>query len=290
MADKIGGDVLGPWILDFVRGFVESSPDNSLKDGSGEPSFDAPLVGFAAGGDPIFQEFRRHIGPFYWLPAQALALAHTGLAQGPVSVVSWVLPQTRATKDQNAQEKVYCSERWARSRLHGEQFNVLLRRSLAQALTDRGVPAAAPMLLPQWRMETSADYGYASTWSERHTAHAAGLGTFGLCDGLITPLGKAMRTGSVVLAGDLPATPRPYVDHHAYCLFYSHGTCGKCIPRCPMNALSEKGHDKIKCGRHVRGGGKEHNIERFGLDIEGCGLCQVGVPCESHIPAPEEGL
>ena len=33
---------------------------------------------------------------------------------------------------------------------------------------------------------------------ETHAAHAAGLGTFGLCDGLITPIGKAIRVGSVV--------------------------------------------------------------------------------------------
>jgi hypothetical protein len=36
---------------------------------------------------------------------------------------------------------------------------------------------------------------YASSWSERHAAHAAGLGTFGLCDGLITAKGKAMQGG-----------------------------------------------------------------------------------------------
>jgi epoxyqueuosine reductase QueG len=48
------------------------------------------------------------------------------------------------------------------------------------------------------RLSTHKHYGYASSWSERHAAHAAGLGTFGLCDGLITPKGKAMRAGSVV--------------------------------------------------------------------------------------------
>jgi hypothetical protein len=44
-------------------------------------------------------------------------------------------------------------------------------------------------------------------------AYAAGLGTFGLCDGLITARGKAMRTGSVVARLEIDASPRPYDDH-----------------------------------------------------------------------------
>lgn len=285
------GRQLAEWIGAFVSGMVRDSPENSTRDGSGEPAFDAPLIGFARGDDPLFQDYKRHVGPFHWTPAEALALAfpEERLDPAQVSVVSWVLPQTEATKRENAAQKVYCSERWARVRLYGEAFNAQLRRGLAQALVEQGVPAAAPMLLPQWTYAESPDYGKASTWSERHAAHACGLGTFGLCDGLITPLGKAMRLGSVVLKGSLPVAPRPYGDHHAYCLFYSHGTCGQCIGRCPVKALSPQGHDKKKCERHVAKMGKEHNQEAYGLDIEGCGLCQVDVPCSSGIPAPDAG-
>lgn len=57
-----------------------------------------------------------------------------------------------------------------------------------------------------------------------------------------------------------------------------------------LPALGGQGHDKIKCGRHVGQKGKEHNLEHYGLDIEGCGLCQVTVPCSDHILRPEEGL
>jgi epoxyqueuosine reductase QueG len=292
MPAKMQGQELVEWISGFIGHMVASSDKNSLQDGTQERAFDPPLVGFAAGDDSIFQECKRHIGDFFWTPAEAYAQAYPEdpAPARELSVISWVLPQTHATKDENAREHIYCSRRWASVRLYGEQFNAYLRRELAQALCQQGLPALAPQLLPTWRMETSADYGFASSWSERHAAHAAGLGTFGLCDGLITPLGKAMRTGSVVVRAALPATPRPYSDHHAYCLFYSQGTCGKCIPRCPVKALSQKGHDKIKCHRHVAQKGKEHNLEHFGLDIEGCGLCQVDVPCSSHIPAPQEGL
>ena len=74
---------------------------------------------------------------------------------------------------------------------------------------------------------------------------------FGLCDGLITAKGKAMRVGSVVAKIAIEPTPRPYADHRAYCLFFANGTCGKCIDRCPVRAITEAGHDKEKCRQHL---------------------------------------
>jgi len=129
---------------------------------------------------------------------------------------------------------------------------------------------------------------YASTWSERHATYASGLGTFGLCDGLITPLGKAMRVGSVVARIEIPPTPRPYTDHRAYCLFFSKGICGKCIDRCPVGALSEKGHDKVKCRAHLNPTTSEYVKANYGFDGYGCGLCQTAVPCESKIPTAKD--
>jgi epoxyqueuosine reductase QueG len=62
-----------------------------------------------------------------------------------------------------------------------------------------------------------------------------------------------------------------------------------CIRLCPGGAISEKGHDKLKCinvlmerqkpwleGAHGPG-----FIGRYA----GCGLCQSGVPCARRIPA-----
>jgi len=218
MTDKKAAPALAAWIRDFLESQVGGSPANSLVEApGGERAFDKPLVGFSAGADPLYEEYRRHIGDFHWRPDDAFALAFPDSPASPaeLTVVSWILPQTQATKEENAREKIYCSRRWAGVRLHGERFNAQLRRELAQALCGQGVPACAPMLLPQWKMETSPAHGFASTWSERHAAHAAGLGTFGLCDGLITPVGKAMRVGSVILRARLEPTPRPYQDHRA---------------------------------------------------------------------------
>jgi epoxyqueuosine reductase QueG len=115
------------------------------------------------------------------------------------------------------------------------------------------------------------------------------LGTFGLCDGLITPLGKAVRVGSVIARIKIPPTPRPYEDHRAYCLFHSKGICKKCVSRCPAGALTEAGHDKKKCRSHVRPVTEEYVKAHYGFDGFGCGLCQTGVPCESRIPFSPDG-
>jgi epoxyqueuosine reductase QueG len=203
-----------------------------------------------------------------------------------LTVISWVLPQTEQTRRDNAREKAVSAERWARARKYGEEFNVKLRDHVAGSLRKAGHEAVAPMNAPLWKWEKSARYGFASSWSERHTAYASGLGTFGLCDGLITPRGKAMRCGSVVARIAVPPSARPYTDRHAYCLFYFNGSCGKCIKRCPADAITREGHDKEKCHAYVHGVSAPSIRARFGFETSGCGLCQAGVPCEAKIPVP----
>jgi epoxyqueuosine reductase QueG len=203
-------------------------------------------------------------------------------------VIAWILPQTALTKEDNRKERFYPSERWARARIFGEEVNVKLRKHVVAMLEERGVRAVAPVLSPDWGRKNSDRYVFASTWSERHAAYASGLGTFGLCDGLITTVGKAVRVGSVVAQLQIPPTGRPYEDHHGYCLFYTHGTCGKCIPRCPVGAITEQGHDKKKCRTHIRPVSEEYVTSHFGFEGYGCGLCQTGVPCESKIPTQED--
>ncbi len=277
------------WVISIIQDFCRGE-ENSLNDGSGEAAWDTPLIGFASGADPIFDQYKEVVGPFHWTPLEVYRMAFPDdtIQAENLRVISWILPQTEATKQDNRKQTTYPAERWARSRIFGENFNRALRTNVSKTLNSAGYSAVAPVDLALWAVKDSAAYVWASTWSERHAAYAAGLGTFGLCDGLITPIGKAMRTGSIVAQIELPVTKRPYTDHHAYCLFYSHGTCGKCIDRCPVGALSPAGHDKQKCSAHLKDTRRYVN-EVYGFDGYGCGLCQTGVPCESNIPLSREG-
>ncbi len=285
MYEKKSND-LAPWITSFIEDFIERSPENTLQNPAQEKAFENPLVGFSKGDDSLYETYKQVVGPFHWTPEEIFALTFPGILIKPeeLTVISWILPQTRATKADNRKEKTFPSERWARARIFGEEVNVKLRKKIVAALEEKGVQAVAPVLSPLWETRRSDQYVFASTWSERHAAYAAGLGTFGLCDGLITPRGKAMRTGSVVAAISIPPTPRPYTHHRAYCLFFTQGICGKCITRCPVGALSEAGHDKIKCLAHLKPPTADYVKSHYGFDGYGCGLCQTGVPCESKIP------
>ena len=278
------------WIVGIINDFINNSPENTLKNRDNDRAFKTPLVGFSSGDDPLYESYKDHVGPFYMTPWEAFVVTFRdfNVKPGELTVISWILPQSAATKADNRRETFYPSERWARARIFGEEVNVKLRKQVVASLASEGVTAIAPSLIPQFSIRISPKYGVASTWSERHAAYASGLGTFGLCDGLITAVGKAMRTGSVVARTRIPPTPRPYADHHEYCLFFSAGICKKCISRCPVGAITEKGKDKRVCFKHLFPVTKDYVISEYGLDGYGCGLCQTGVPCESRIPLKKD--
>lgn len=275
------------WLTETSVAFMESPANDINLPGRREPAFGLPLVGFAAGDDPIWEGYKEHVGEFHWTPKEAFGLAYPEEAPdaSELFVMSWVLPQTEATRNDNRKQKDRPAERWARSRIFGEEnVNNGLRTHMLEALHAKGVQAAAPMLLPEWSRMDSEKFVFASKWSERHAAYAAGLGTFGLCDGLITPVGKAMRVGSLVMRLPVSVTERPYTHHQEYCLYFSSGICGVCMRRCPVNAISENGHDKVNCKAFLRGVTAPYVEETWHFKGYGCGLCQVGVPCEKGIP------
>ena len=273
------------WADEFM-----ASPANDLgrPGGPPEPAYGPPLLGYGAGDDPIWTEFKETVGPEHWTPLEAFNLAFPGQGgeAGDLSVISWVLPQTRATLREQRAAREFPGERWIRSRWRGQSEVVAgLGRFLLQKLEAAGLLALTPETRPEWQMLPSERFTYISRWSQRHVAFAAGLGSFGLCDGLITPVGKAMRAGSLVVRLKLPARPRPYTDPYEYCLFRHSGQCGLCIKRCPAGAISPAGHNKKMCESYLN-----KIASRTGAlwpdlaDKYGCGLCQTGVPCESRIP------
>jgi epoxyqueuosine reductase QueG len=175
------------------------------------------------------------------------------------------------------------SERWSHTRLFGEAFNRALQIHVVNVLEERGYLAVAPELEESlFRMFVDERVGWTSPWSQRHVAFAAGLGTFGLSDALITSVGKAHRVGSVVVNRALES-PQRTEDIHRDCLSYQGINCRTCMKRCPADAITQEGHDKARCAEFVL---KTFPFvkEEYGIEIYGCGLCQTRVPCEGRIP------
>ncbi len=267
-------------LIHFIRQFVADSPLNRLKDIDGTPIWEEPLVGFAGGDDPLFAQYKTVVGESHMTPREVLRAQGCAVADpSHVSVVSWILPAARETRLSNQAMTAGPSLRWNHTRFQGEAFNDELRRQVVIFLAERGVFAVAPVLTPQFAT-LRGEHGWASTWSERHAAFAAGLGTFGLSDGLITARGIAHRCGSVVAAASWTPSPRPYRDHREYC-----ADCASCIARCPAGAISVQGHDKDKCRAFLFDTLAEW-VRRPGYigSYGACGLCQTDVPCEFGIP------
>jgi epoxyqueuosine reductase QueG len=274
-------------IRDEIRRFVQESPDNRFPE-SDRPYFDEPLIGFAAADDPLFSEFKRVIGPFHLTPDEVMENTYGPGVGEARTVICWILPITRRTRASNRREVTMPAREWALTRAHGERFNTLLRIHLVEMLRFVSAQAVAPLLSGMWRPVKESSVGMASTWSERHAAYAAGLGTFSLSDGFITGKGIAHRCGSVITDVVIPPTPRTCTDPWSNCLYFREGGCGLCIGRCPAGAISRQGHDKEKCQSYVYGELRNTAGELYGVMETGCGLCQTKVPCESRVPEGKE--
>jgi epoxyqueuosine reductase QueG len=269
-------------LIQKIEHCVETDPANRDEDGS--RYFNEPLVGFASANDDLFARYKSIIGPFHWNPFEVLAQVYGSDGPEPKTVICWVLPITEDTRLSNRKEDRYPSMKWARTRHYGELFNDVLRKVVADYIVELGGCAAAPMLLGEWSRVDDPDIGIASTWSERHAAYAAGLGTFSLNDGFITPSGIAHRVGSVVTNMVMEPSLQPYWDYRENCLTCRGKKCGVCISRCPVGAISLKGHDKALCQKYTYGSAFREIAKKYDAKHVGCGLCQTDVPCEGEIP------
>ena len=263
--------------------FILEAPENRMPGTETDLIFETPIVGVADGDDPLFQQYKTVVGSFHLTPREVLSKSKPGVRPVKVSVVCWILPVSEATRISNRRQKAHPSKRWAYTRHYGEKFNDAVRRHLVQVLTSQGYTAVAPVLEPYFKMDEVLS-GWPSNWSERHACYAAGLGTFSLSDGFITPKGIAMRCGSVVTDAAIALTPRPYSKHTENCLFYRDGSCIKCIKRCPVGAITRAGHDKEKCRIYLLDTLSWLKQDYGVTGYTGCGLCQTAVPCEARIP------
>jgi len=168
---------LANWVESIIREFINRSPENTLKNEANEKAWSDPLVGFSRGDDPLYEDYKKYVGPFHWTPLEIFkqTFPESEVAPEDLTVISWILPQTEATKADTRKQKEYPPERWARARLYGEEVNNKLRKHVVAALQEKGYKAVAPLLSHLWSRQMSDSYGFASNWSERHAAYAAGL-------------------------------------------------------------------------------------------------------------------
>ena len=277
-------------LIDKIVNYVANSKDNFISDEDaispnlvGMKIYEEPIIGFAHADDELFTtEFKKEcvIHPEYLTPSEWLPGAKT--------VISIFFPFTKEVKESNRKktDEPYesgipqrCSTEWLHARIEGQIFLDKTTDYIQSILEDESFETVCPTTSGKLRMITP----FISTWSERHAAFAAGLGTFGLSKGLITKKGMAGRFGSVITNAEFDADIRTYSDPFEYCIM-----CGACMLKCPAGAIDKTkgcalGKDQLICGPYTKGSYLPPNGPN-GRIRYGCGKCQCGVPCESGIP------
>ncbi|MFX1389191.1 MAG: hypothetical protein ACFE9Z_03900 [Promethearchaeota archaeon] len=288
-----------------IRSFFEISELNRLPENYGTIRiFDDPIIGVARGDDPIFQEFKKVVGPEHLTPLEFwLKEGQSEIKASELRVVSIVFPYVNKIRNESIKiktnsELVVPAEIYAVGRNYANPFKKAVCREIIDFFHKNGFKTIVGML-SEFVSIIVAEKIY-SNWSERHIAFAAGLGTFSLHEGLITDVGCNIRLASVITNAPLNVTKRENDDPYGNCLFYAEGTCRKCEERCPANAINENGHDKDKCREYLRKVAKIY-LERVGSILKphrrrvdwrlrhpsypvGCAFCQFGVPCMDKNP------
>lgn len=266
-------------IYSVLKDMVEHDEGNRVEDtatGRMVPMVDIPLIGYADAGDDIFRQMQNddYIGAHYKLPREFMESAQT--------VISFFFPISEEVRKSN-RAPGDPSDLWMTcGGSRGAFFRKVLTR-LTEELEKAGVhvvvPAYSGMVQsvsatpnddPLWAGKT-----FTTNWSERHTAFACGLGTFGLAGGLITEKGIAGVPISMIVDCALEPTPRNYTEPFEYCI-----RCGACMKRCPGGAISlDRPMDSQRCLDHAR------TVHAKYAPKGGCAKCQTAVPCEFKRPA-----
>jgi len=135
------------WISSVINDFLLNFPENTLENEANEKAWIEAIVGFSNGADPIFEAYKEHVGPFHFTPYEIFSHTFPSVRIEPeqLTVISYILPQTVATKTENRREKLFPSERWVRARIYGEEVNRKIRQTVVDALQKAGYKAVAPM-------------------------------------------------------------------------------------------------------------------------------------------------
>jgi epoxyqueuosine reductase len=283
-----------------IKEHVSASAANQLLDYNNEPAVAEPVIGFADGRDPIFQEYKKKtiIGDFHLTPEEALLTylerqqKNTGnIRPESISVISVAFTASRDNRLSNQPKAAMASPRW--SYVYGRAFGLMseVLSHVVSLLEACGYQAVAPVCTRPMSIKISPDGLPYTDWSEKHAAYAAGLGTFGLNTSLITAAGIPLHLGSVITDMALTPTSRTYDNYRAYCLYYRNNSCQLCATHCPSGAVNTAAFDGKKCLLYA-----QNELPKLNRKLHGetgkdshpmCALCQIRVPCEVGIP-PEK--
>lgn len=289
----------------FLMVWFASSELNRLhKNYGGGRIFSEPIIGVAKGNDPIIERFKEVVASEHLSPLELWSFeGQETIPASDLRIVSIIFPYVEKIRKESKNitelpRVTLPADIYSVGRNYANEFKQETCRQVINFLKEEGYNAVSGMLSEAFNIMTKGQLY--STWSERHYAFAAGLGTFSLSDALITEVGCNVRLASVVTDAPLEITPRRSDDPFVNCLYYAKGTCRKCEEKCPDNAIDENGHNKNQCYYYGRKINRKMNM-RIGKILKphrrhingewkdqeppvGCAFCQFNVPCMDKNP------
>jgi epoxyqueuosine reductase len=242
-----------------IESIIKAATANSRT----ETQYREPLIGFASAGDPIFDEMRLIIGSHQLNPKEIFPEAKT--------VVSFFLPFKIELVKQNWKSQGPLKE-WIQAKGETDRLIRVIDEKLKDELAKDGVKVVVPEIIFDYMNK-----GFNVAWSHKSAAYAAGLGTFGVHQMLITRAGCAGRFGTFLISAEILPTPRPKEE---FCRYKKGEKCLVCVNRCPADALTVEEFDKKKCYLLL-----QENAKAF-PELENqyaCGKCTTG-PCSQVSP------
>jgi hypothetical protein len=308
----------------FLKNLFEASELNRLPaEFGGHRIFKEPTFGVTAGNDPIIEIFKEVVTPAHLTPAEMWSKSAspkrgfqadqslgrpipdagtwTDLAElsARIKVLSIVFPYTQSILEDGSRS----SQRTPPTGLAlncAHAFHTEVYEKTPRFFFENGYRIMVPQRSRFYSVWLTLSRPHlVSPWSERHYAFAAGLGTFGLAEHLITEHGCNVRLASFITDAPLEVTPRANDDPFGNCLHFAKGTCAECAARCPGRALTENSHNKLLCEwiRSRESARVRAEIAPFLKPIRrsfmhifvndypiGCGICQYDVPCMDRNP------
>lgn len=271
-------------IIEEIKAFVAAENAKCTLTGI----WQVPIVGFADAKGEYIKQLRNIAHPQHQMPEEVLEDAKTIIVyfvpfEKWVSVYPVDKKQVEIGVETGKEDENLASPQWAESyELTNAMFG-RLNEHIIKTINSMGYEASEAS-------EAGIFYRdeVISHWSFRHLAYAAGLGTFGMNNMLITEKGCSGRYNAIVT--NLEIEPNSPQKEEA-CLYKKDGTCGVCMKRCPAGALSKNGFNRHKCYDQCLKNAKIYNNfgssyggdgEEYGSEV--CGKCIVGMPCAHEKP------
>ena len=257
-------------ITQMIHNFVkEYERKNNISTKCGQP-----LVGFADANDPYILNLKKLITPTHELPTDVLSDASI--------VIAYFVPFTKELANTNKLPGDISSPEWALAYEETNAMFVKLNEYIVLELRKMRYHADVSPEASTFDQKTLK-----SNWSHRHFAKAAGLGTFGINNMLITKMGCCGRYSTIVTNLDV-SPDAPLEDE--FCLYKKNRTCGVCVKNCPSGALTLNGYDRHKCYEVLRKNAElytefgssytdESGENPNSVGSEVCGKCVVNTPC-----------